>query len=125
MIFDSLISRFGDCHYGLLNARGWFLQATNPFLLGLYTKETLAIMVLGTLVSFIQVRLILAFVPLALLTMNYSKMRSYIYYACVLWTILLVAYQFYTQYSFYLHTTEPLWATAVGLKGMASNFTCN
>ena len=70
-----------------------------------------------------EARIILAIVPLALLSMNYDKMNKWIWWGCVLWAVLMVVYQIYSIIAFGFNMEGPLWARMIGIK-TPQNISC-
>lgn len=76
---------------------GSFLaRALNPFLAPFYTRQTLLVLGLGIMASMMQARIITAFMPLAILTMDFSGFNERTRWTYYLWSALCVAFWYYT-----------------------------
>lgn len=102
MINDLFTGRWWDGSYGWLAIRNFAFRAFNPFLLPLYSKETFLVVLAGALAALLQARIFMAFMPLALLSMNYSRMTPRIYWACLGWAALNILYQLYALWTYHL-----------------------
>ena len=80
---------------GVFALKNYVARSCNPFLFPLYTRETWAIMLLGLAASMLQGRIIVGFMPFAILSMNYSKDWRTTLIGCALWSILCLLYWAY------------------------------
>lgn len=81
--------------YSFPNIKQLVFRCLNPFLWPLYTKESIILVGGGIVASLLQARILSVAMLFAMLSMDYSRIKPNIYWGCVLWTILMVAYQFY------------------------------